>query len=69
MWIKVTDRLPDLDKWVLVTNSKDGYQCWTNCIYRMPKVMGCPERPMWSIHTEGRDEISHWQPLPERPKN
>lgn len=69
-WISVKDRLPPLNKEVIVCRAgqkcsftacrKDygGEQHWTNAIWH--------DMPIWPIETDG--DITHWMPLPEPPK-
>ena len=60
-WIPVSERLPDNVKSVIVCDICDGYfGCWEYC--------GGGE---WSVGylTYSINDITHWTPLPEPPKN
>lgn len=61
-WISVKDRLPEdfEDVVVIISNGLNGY--WYRVAYR--------ERGSWSQGGGRRisDEVTHWMPLPEPPK-
>lgn len=61
-WISVEDRLPSVGDNVLVTRQVYINEFWFACCkYRS---FGFP----FTSFPDGRDGITHWQPLPEPPK-
>ena len=75
-WISVTDRLPDKEEKYYLCYAKGGYQCiclWTDDIFGLCSTIGSFKNTRdewgWSVHTKPQfDEITHWMPLPEPPK-
>ena len=59
-WISVKERLPDDGKDYLVT---DGAVC-------MVAAFRCDVNKFdfWTIHWWSNEEVTHWMPLPEPPK-
>ena len=75
-WISVKERLPDKEEKYHLCYAKGGYHCiclWTNDIFGLRSVYINHYKPGskwgWSMHTKPKyDEITHWMPLPEPPK-
>ena len=54
-WIKCSERMPDSD---------GGYLCWNGCyIETLPFLFG-----NWQANKFIIPKITHWQPLPEPPR-
>lgn len=63
-WIRINDRLPEYDKWVLIYTEKG----WMGVARRFNDIDGSPFE--WiSEHAEFIDSrwVTHWQDLPEPP--
>lgn len=65
-WISVEERLPELDEDVLCF-----YRGWRGeCGYTVGSVQSW--NGMWGLEVDpddyGLDEVTHWMPLPEAPK-
>ena len=75
-WIPVKERLPTEEEKLYLCFAKGGYQricLWTDDIFGLCSVLGSYKNTGaewgWSVHTKPRyDEITHWMPLPEPPK-
>ncbi len=76
-WVSVEDRLPELDKIVLVyaVGKIDGFRgdhVYALCSRYVQRIFSSsPGKEVWSIpcsyfHTDYK--ITHWMPLPEPPK-
>lgn len=76
-WISVKKRLPDEEEKYYLCYVKGGYPClclWTDDRFGLRNVYINSEKKFggewgWSVHTKPKyDEITHWMPLPEPPK-
>lgn len=65
-WIKVTDRLPENEDWVLVVSHIRGEP-----LVEMGCYVNCVEYQGWEAIDSFLDRpcnVTHWMPLPEPPK-
>ncbi len=76
-WVKVSERMPDLYQWVLVTNSPKGtneprsINIWRWNGERWERLNDEDEAPTFMdiIHYMSLDEPTWWMPLPKEPKD
>jgi len=65
-WISVKDRLPEVDKYVLVTHRTS--QDYTNLKVMEACRISDDEYEIWGDHAILADYVDYWMPLPEAPK-
>lgn len=65
-WISVKDRLPEVDKYVLVTHRTS--QDYTNLKVMEACRISDDEYEIWGDHVILADYVDYWMPLPETPK-
>ena len=73
-WIKCSERLPEINKWVLVyaSGEPDEKTITTSCFL----TIDIRDRPIWNLLSSGcgccdsdLTNVTHWMPLPEPPKD
>lgn len=60
-WIKISERLPNHNEWVLAFNGRDMCVCWSD--------VGCSDYLfMYGMSSQQQfNKVTHWMPLPEVP--
>ncbi len=75
-WIRVKDKLPEKNTWALcfcpkMWSRKDEILSLEFIIYEWTDMEGIKQLPMFKSfdRTYRIEEVTHWMPLPEKPKD